>query len=192
MRGKYQVRGPIKAALVIGSDGDQSRRDACGCAGGGIGSVIAGICPDYGYAAYGDRLACANVFVGECCSRITRREAVAGHPVVGKRYSRVNGAVIRFVHTNSADDEGARGDVGSGGGTGRRQDIIAAVGAAQAETCGANVLAGADILVVEGSYAAGKGDIVAAENSGQAAAGDDRARGAIVGFITCRDGGCQR
>src|SRR5438034_9747653 len=124
---------------------------------------------------------------GKCCRGLSRRERVARHTVVGKSYSRAGGSVIRFVCTDSAHDERAKRDVGSGGGTRRCQDIIPAVGAAQAQTGGADVLACANVLVVKGGAAARQGDIVAAENSGQAAAGDDRGRSAIIHFITCRD-----
>src|SRR6185436_8124247 len=87
-------------------------------AGGGIGRVVGRIGAADADVADGDGLVGADGFVGETGAGVVGREAVAGHPVVGKSHVCVGVTIIDLVDSGGRYAQRFGRDVGGGAGRG--------------------------------------------------------------------------
>src|SRR5207253_442150 len=127
--------------------------------------IVAGVRPTDGNAADADRLAAADVLVGEGRARVVGGQHVAGDAVVGQGDGRGGGGggVVGVVDAGGADGERGRSDVGGGGGRGVLQGVVARVGAADCDAADAYWLRSAHVLIGEGGGRVAVDHHVAAE-----------------------------
>src|SRR5439155_9160648 len=120
------------------------RRDVGAGVGGGVGAVVPGVAAGDADAGDADRLAGADVLVGEAGAGVGRRHGVAREVVVRERDGRGRGLVVAAVHAGGAHGERPCRDVGGGAGAGVGA-VVPGVSAAHADAGDTHPLAVAHV-----------------------------------------------
>ena len=94
----------------------------------GVGVVVTRVGTGDRNAIHADRLAVADILVGEARRGITGRQYVASQAIVRERHGRVGRSVVNLVYAGGADGQGGPGDIGRVCGRGRGQHVVAGVG----------------------------------------------------------------
>ena len=116
---KRRIGRAKDAALVVGGNGQDGRRDVCRGRGRSVGIVIIRVGTDDGNAAHRHEFARAGVLVGKGRSGVARAQAVARDSIIGKSHSSRGRAVVRLVGGDGGHRERTRGDVRCGCGARR-------------------------------------------------------------------------
>src|SRR5205085_3464111 len=121
----------VDLAITCSSDGQSLGSDIRHRGGGRVERVIAGVGAGDRDSDDVDRLAIADVLIGEVGGRVCVREGVSTHTVVRQVYAGAGGAAVWLVHTGGGNGQGSGGDVRRSGWLG--EGVVAGGGATDAQ-----------------------------------------------------------
>ncbi len=152
---------------------------------GGVVGIVAGIRASQRDAADAHGLADGCVLVRKSGCAVADCQHVTCYAVVSQGCGCTQQTVIHFVHACCADGQCTGDDVGRGR-CGSVEGVVASIRASQRDAADVNGLAGADVLVEEGSTAVAGGEDVA--NDAVVVQTDGRSRAGVIHSVRTNRG----